>query len=258
MIPASWAPTPAPPRRQPSVADRVQAAEVLGVRPDAPREVIRSAWRDAARHHHPDRGGDAERFRAVSDAYRLLAEAPASGAWPALGQLPEGAVELELAESRGLAWRCVASDGDRTITAQFFSLFEHDTWTSMVLDVGGVTAEPGEWSPRHHDSTFIDAARRACRWAFDGRWLVREPMPAADAPVSRWLWQVFSRSCDERQLLPDRESAVAVARELDALASRFEAEEWSKPTVLAAGVGFIARALVLLEAGSDPSPLRSP
>jgi hypothetical protein len=48
------------------------AHEVLGIGPGASREEITEAFRRYARHHHPDRGGDASRFQAGVDAYRRL------------------------------------------------------------------------------------------------------------------------------------------------------------------------------------------
>ncbi|WP_226363111.1 DnaJ domain-containing protein [Pseudonocardia sp. ICBG1142] len=61
----------------PTAQARTQAAALLGVSPGAPPEVLRAAWRAAARHHHPDRGGDTERFIAVNAAYELLTTPPA-------------------------------------------------------------------------------------------------------------------------------------------------------------------------------------
>jgi hypothetical protein len=43
---------------------------VLGVEYDTEREVIDRAYRHLAREHHPDRGGDPERFRQITEAYR--------------------------------------------------------------------------------------------------------------------------------------------------------------------------------------------
>lgn len=44
----------------------------LGVPRDAPADVIVRAWREAASIHHPDKGGDAEKFRAARIAYATL------------------------------------------------------------------------------------------------------------------------------------------------------------------------------------------
>ncbi|MDQ3574987.1 MAG: J domain-containing protein, partial [Actinomycetota bacterium] len=48
------------------------AHEVLGVRPGANPDEVRAAFRRFARLHHPDRGGDAPKFRAGVEAYRRL------------------------------------------------------------------------------------------------------------------------------------------------------------------------------------------
>lgn len=47
---------------------------VLGLRPDAAIDDIKRAYRRKAREHHPDAGGDAERFKEVTHAYEVLAD----------------------------------------------------------------------------------------------------------------------------------------------------------------------------------------
>lgn len=55
------------------------ARALLGVGKDADEHALRKAFRTAAKQAHPDRpGGDAERFRAVLDAYHLLRAAPSA------------------------------------------------------------------------------------------------------------------------------------------------------------------------------------
>ncbi|MBV1788430.1 DnaJ domain-containing protein [Marinobacterium sp. D7] len=49
-----------------------EACQVLGLEPGAAPEAIRRAYRRLAARHHPDRGGDAEQFRRVREAYELL------------------------------------------------------------------------------------------------------------------------------------------------------------------------------------------
>lgn len=50
--------------------------EVLGIRPSASAEEIKSAYRRCAREAHPDHhpGADRERFQAVQDAYATLSD----------------------------------------------------------------------------------------------------------------------------------------------------------------------------------------
>ncbi len=45
-------------------------AEVLDVPPHAPTDAIRARYRELAREHHPDRGGDAARMTEVNAAYQ--------------------------------------------------------------------------------------------------------------------------------------------------------------------------------------------
>ena len=45
---------------------------VLGIHPGAPQAEIKAAFRRLAMRHHPDRGGDAEKFAGISKAYEAL------------------------------------------------------------------------------------------------------------------------------------------------------------------------------------------
>lgn len=46
--------------------------QILGIHRDATPEQIRRAYQSAASLHHPDRGGDAEKFKAANEAHRVL------------------------------------------------------------------------------------------------------------------------------------------------------------------------------------------
>lgn len=45
---------------------------ILGITRDATLADIKRAFRKAVKHHHPDKGGDAEQFRRVAHAYEIL------------------------------------------------------------------------------------------------------------------------------------------------------------------------------------------
>lgn len=67
-----------------AISDRgaeVTAYEVLGVREDATEAEIREAFRRLALEHHPDHGGDAERFRLVTRAHALISDPGARRAY---------------------------------------------------------------------------------------------------------------------------------------------------------------------------------
>lgn len=59
---------------KPSMQDRILASQTLGVTLGAGLPEIRRAWRQAAFDMHPDRGGCAKAFAALSEAYQVLRE----------------------------------------------------------------------------------------------------------------------------------------------------------------------------------------
>lgn len=48
--------------------------EILGVSRDADTSEIRRAYKDLSRQHHPDKGGDAEKFKEISHAHDVLGD----------------------------------------------------------------------------------------------------------------------------------------------------------------------------------------
>ena len=48
--------------------------KILGVSGDADQKTIKKAYRTLAAQHHPDKGGDAERFKEVAEAYSILSD----------------------------------------------------------------------------------------------------------------------------------------------------------------------------------------
>lgn len=48
--------------------------EVLGVNESASLDDVKQAWRKLASEHHPDRGGDAEKFNQAKQAYTQACE----------------------------------------------------------------------------------------------------------------------------------------------------------------------------------------
>lgn len=48
--------------------------DVLGISKDASPEEIKKAYRKLAREHHPDKGGDPEKFKKVQEAYETLSD----------------------------------------------------------------------------------------------------------------------------------------------------------------------------------------
>ncbi|MGA9033066.1 MAG: DNA-J related domain-containing protein [Sulfuricaulis sp.] len=55
-----------------AIDERLEALQTLELSADAPWETIKQAYRRLAAQHHPDKGGDPARFRAIRGAYEIL------------------------------------------------------------------------------------------------------------------------------------------------------------------------------------------
>ncbi len=47
---------------------------VLGINENANTATIKEAYRNLAREHHPDRGGDVKKFKEATEAYSILSD----------------------------------------------------------------------------------------------------------------------------------------------------------------------------------------
>jgi molecular chaperone DnaJ len=59
--------------------------ELLEISRDAPDDEVKRAYRRKAREHHPDTGGDAETFKAVTHAYQVLSDPQARARYDRFG-----------------------------------------------------------------------------------------------------------------------------------------------------------------------------
>jgi len=62
------------PRRQQREVNTTKFYELLGVGKDADQDAIKKAFRKMAMTHHPDKGGDPEKFKDISKAYEILSD----------------------------------------------------------------------------------------------------------------------------------------------------------------------------------------
>ncbi len=77
--------------------------QVLGVSPGASDEDIKKAYKRLAMVHHPDRGGDAEQFKKVSEAYEFLSD-PAKRRPPGFDADPPKTYQFGIRVSLDEAW----------------------------------------------------------------------------------------------------------------------------------------------------------
>jgi len=61
-----------PPYNGASAHDMDVSFKILGVSPSAQWEEIERAYRQKAKIHHPDHGGDGDAMRALNEAYTLI------------------------------------------------------------------------------------------------------------------------------------------------------------------------------------------
>ncbi len=198
-------------------AARREAAHILGVPIDASEADIKTAWLAAARHHHPDTGGDPDRFAAARHAYELLVAGVCSGEhdWPDEEHLPEGALWVEVDARRGLAWDAVVYSPEGIDRLGLFTMLGH-RFETLVVDPGPLENERGRWHIAPDRDDFWRAARRCCRTVCPSAWWVA-PMPPTTAPASRWSMRELDDMCALDDLHPDVETMQAVARRLETL-----------------------------------------
>jgi curved DNA-binding protein CbpA len=61
----------------------------LGLDPNCSQEDIKQQYRTLAHQHHPDRGGDAERFKRISLAYEVLSDPERRARYDGTGQIDQ-------------------------------------------------------------------------------------------------------------------------------------------------------------------------
>jgi len=61
--------------------------EILGVAKDAGSAAIKAAYRKLAQQHHPDKGGDKDRFQAIQQAYEVLSDDERRADYDATGEV---------------------------------------------------------------------------------------------------------------------------------------------------------------------------
>ena len=66
--------------------------DTLGIKKDASADEVKKAFRRLARKHHPDAGGDEEKFKEINEAYEVLSDAEKRSQYDQYGQYFAGGV----------------------------------------------------------------------------------------------------------------------------------------------------------------------
>jgi molecular chaperone DnaJ len=64
--------------------------KILGIEKNASAEDVKNAFRRLALQHHPDRGGDAEKFKEANEAYQVLSDSQKRAQYDRFGTVNEG------------------------------------------------------------------------------------------------------------------------------------------------------------------------
>ena len=67
----------------------------LGLERDADEAAIKKSYRKLALKHHPDKGGDPEKFKLYAEAYAVLSDAEKRRVYDATGELELTEMDLE-------------------------------------------------------------------------------------------------------------------------------------------------------------------
>src|SRR3989338_10060090 len=64
--------------------------KILGITKSASEEDVKKAYRKLAHKFHPDKGGDAGRFKEISEAYQILSSRDKRAQYDKFGRVFEG------------------------------------------------------------------------------------------------------------------------------------------------------------------------
>jgi len=85
--------------------------DVLGVKKDASSDDIKKAFRRLARKHHPDAGGDEEKFKEINGAYEVLSDPEKRAQYDQYGQYFGGQAPPGPGGPQGAGWPGAGSAG---------------------------------------------------------------------------------------------------------------------------------------------------
>lgn len=85
--------------------------EILGVPKNASQEEIKKAFYKLAHKYHPDKGGDAEKFKEINEAYQVLSNPEKRAQYDKFGRVFEGAGGYGAEGAPGFDWSSFDFEG---------------------------------------------------------------------------------------------------------------------------------------------------
>ena len=137
--------------------------ERIGLAKDASETDIKKAYRKLALQHHPDKGGDAEKFKEISEAYAVLSDPEKRRVYDATGELDltdfdmdefmgSGVLESffkEMMAESGMGEEMMELYGDDVDMGELQASFESFFKASMGMGDGPVLMPDGSTVPAH-------------------------------------------------------------------------------------------------------------
>jgi len=178
--------------------------KVLGVKKTASRESIRKAYRKRAMQAHPDRGGDAERFREVNLVYSVLSDDARRARYDETGEFDIHNVDNSHAETMSILSQCLNETLSQLVQAGL-KPEQEDLIARMQASLKGAREKQGE------EINNLEHARRTFQ-SVAGRFTVKDNEPNfLELSVQQSLMQV------ENAIRAARHSMDAIARAADFL-----------------------------------------
>ena len=108
--------------------------KILGVAHNASQDEIKKAYRKLAHKYHPDKGGDEQRFKEISEAYRVLSDNEKKTQYDGFGRVFEGGAAPDT--ESGFSWGFSGWDQD-AMRQKFGEDFEFGDFGQIFEDFFG-------------------------------------------------------------------------------------------------------------------------
>jgi DnaJ-class molecular chaperone len=120
--------------------------KVLGVEPQASTKEIKKAYREKCKVHHPDKGGDEDTFKEISEAYRILSDPELKEMYDNGGDLAEIKQESNNLMSRifSIFQECLDSHGFVPDHSDLFKIMREKCNELELKMEGDIETQEGE------------------------------------------------------------------------------------------------------------------